>query len=75
MYLRETQLIECAAGNTWRNIRHELDQMQLVTLATAEGQAAQRPATTADQKAIPSPLKLPELTRFLDFTIETGTTG
>jgi hypothetical protein len=71
--LAETQVIEYAAGDTWRNIQHGLDRMQLVTLATAEGQVAQRSATTADQKA--SPLKLSEPLRFFDFTIETGTTG
>jgi hypothetical protein len=71
--LRETQVIEYAAGDTWRNIQHGLDRMQLVTLATAEGQVAQRSATTADQKA--SLLKLPEPLRFSDFTIETGYHG
>jgi hypothetical protein len=25
-------------GDTWRNIRHELDRMHLVTLATADDQ-------------------------------------
>ena len=49
--------------------------MQLVTLATADGQVAQRSAATAGQKAILSLLELPELPRFLDFAIETGTTG
>ena len=71
--MRETQVIEYAAGDTWRNIQHGLNRMQLVTLATAEGQVAQSSATTADQKA--SPLKLPEPLRFSDFTIETDTTG
>ena len=73
MYLRETRVIDYAAGDTWRNIQHGLDRMQLVTLATAEGRVAQPPATTADQKA--SRLKLPEPLRFSDFTIEAGTTG
>lgn len=35
------RVIENAACNTWRNIRHQLDRMHLVTLATADGQVAQ----------------------------------
>ena len=40
------RVIENAAGDTWRNIRHELDRTHLVTLATADGQVAQRSALT-----------------------------
>jgi hypothetical protein len=47
--------------------------MHLVTLATADGQVAQRSVTTAGQHAILSALKLPEPPRFFDFTVETDT--
>ena len=40
------RVIENATGDTWRNLRHELDRMALVTLATADGQVAQRSVTT-----------------------------
>ena len=33
-------------GDTWRNIRNELERMHLVTLATAEGRVAQRSELT-----------------------------
>ena len=73
MYLRETQVIDYAAGDTWRNIQHGLDRMQLVTLATAEGRVAQprppRPTRRPAGSSSPEPL------RFSDFTIEAGTTG
>jgi hypothetical protein len=45
-------------GDTWRNLRHELDRMHLVTLATADGRVAQRSATTSDQKTILADLPL-----------------
>ena len=43
--------------------------MHLITLATADGQVAQRCATTARQKAILPALELPEPARFFDFTV------
>jgi Transposase DDE domain len=63
------RVIENATDDTWRNVRHELDRMHLVTLATADGQVAQRSATTAGQKAILAALELPEPARFFDFTV------
>jgi len=45
--------------------------MHLVTLATADGQVAQRSATTSGQKAILAALDLPEPPRFFDFTVPT----
>ena len=36
------RVLENATGDTWRNLRHELDRMHLVTLATAHGHVAQR---------------------------------
>ena len=45
--------------------------MHLITLATADGQVAQRSTTTAGQKTILAALKLGEPARFFDFTIPT----
>jgi IS4 transposase len=62
------RVAENAAGDTWRNLHHELDRMHLVTLATADGRVAQRSATTAGQQAILGALKLREPPKFFDFT-------
>jgi len=62
------RVAENAAGDTWCNIRHELDRMHLVTLATADGRTAQRSLTTDGQQAILRALDLPEPPKFLDFT-------
>jgi len=63
------RVIENATNDTWRNVRHELDRMHLVTLATADGHVAQRTATTAGQKTILAALLLAEPARFFDFTV------
>jgi hypothetical protein len=63
------RVVENTTGDTWRNIRHELDRMHLVTLATPDGQVAQRSATTPGQKTILTALDLPEPARFFDFTV------
>src|SRR5664280_377808 len=42
------RVVENATGDTWRNVRHELDRMHLVTLSTADGKVAQRSVTTAE---------------------------
>ena len=63
------RVVENATDDTWRNVRHELDRMHLITLATADGQVAQRSATTAGQKTILAALKLGEPPRFFDFTV------
>jgi len=65
------RVVENATEDTWRNVRNELDRMHLVTLATAEGQVAQRSATTPGQKTILAALELPEPPRFFDFTVPT----
>jgi hypothetical protein len=62
------RVIENAADDTWRNTRHELDRMHLVTLSTSAGQVAQRSATTAGQQAILRALDLPEPAKYFDFT-------
>jgi hypothetical protein len=66
------RVAENAAGGTWHNIRHELDRMHLVTLATADGRTAQRSLTTDGQQAILRALDLPEPPKFLDFTPAVG---
>jgi len=63
------RVIENTAADTWRNIRHELDRMALVTLATPAGQVAQRSLTTPAQRKILTALELPEPPRFFDFTL------
>jgi hypothetical protein len=63
------RVIENATTDTWRNLRHELDRMHLVTLATNAGQLAQRSATTPGQQSILRALDLPEPPRFFDFTL------
>ena len=63
------RVVENATGDTWRNIPHELDRMHLVTLATGDGQVAQRSTTTPGQRQILAALDLPEPPRFFDFTV------
>src|SRR6187551_588648 len=63
------RVIENATGDTWRNVRHELDRMHLVTLATNAGQVAQRTTTTAGQQTILRALDLPEPPRIFDYTL------
>jgi hypothetical protein len=62
------RVAENATGDTWHNVRHELDRMHLVSLATAEGRVAQRCTTTPGQREILHALQLPEPPRFFDFT-------
>lgn len=63
------RVIENGTGDTWRNVRHELDRMHLVTMETAEGRVAQRSATTPGQAEILTALGIPEPGRFLDFEL------
>jgi transposase len=46
------RVAENATGDIWRNLRHELDRMHLVTLETAEGRVAKRSTTTKRQREI-----------------------
>jgi hypothetical protein len=68
------RVAENRAGDTWRNLRHELDRMHLVTFATADGHVAQRSTLTGDQKTILAALDLPQPPKYLDFTPGTGAT-
>jgi Transposase DDE domain len=61
------RVIENTTADTWRNLRHELDRMALVTLATPAGQLAQRSQTTPGQRAVLTALDLPEPPKFFDF--------
>jgi hypothetical protein len=62
------RVTETEVGDTWRNLRNELDRMHLVTLATNEGTVAQRTELTPGHRRILTALKLPEPPRFYDFT-------
>ncbi len=62
------RVVENTTDDTWRNTRHELDRMHLVTLATGDGQVAQRSTVTPGQKTILTALNLPEPPRFLEFS-------
>jgi IS4 transposase len=62
------RVAENAAGETWRNLHHELDRMHLVTLATRDGRVAQRAAATPGQQAIFGALDLREPPKFFDFS-------
>jgi hypothetical protein len=62
------RVAETETGDTWRNIRNELDRMHLVTLATSEGNVSQRTELTAQHRRILKSLELPEPPRFYDFT-------
>jgi transposase len=61
------RMIENVTGDTWRNIRHELDRIHLITLTTDHGRVAQRSATTPGQRTLLQALDLPEPPRFFDF--------
>jgi IS4 transposase len=54
------RLAETATGDTWRNLRHELDRMHLGTFTGPAGTLHQRTDTTPGQRAILKALHLPE---------------
>ena len=62
------RVAEISCGDTWRNIRDELERLCLVTLATKEGTVAQRSELTPRQRQIFSALQIPEPPRLFDFT-------
>lgn len=65
------RVAENATGDTWRNIRHELDRMHLVTLETTDGRIAKRSATTGRQRQLLAALELPEPPQILDYQLPT----
>jgi Transposase DDE domain len=62
------RVVENTTHDTWRNTRHELDRMHLVSLATPDGAVAQRSLTTPGQRTVLAALNLAEPPRFFDFT-------
>ena len=63
------RVAENATGDTWRNVRHELDRMHLVTLATSDGRIAKRSTTTSRQRQLFTALDLPEPPQILDIQL------
>jgi len=63
------RVIENGTDDTWRNVRHELDRMHLVTMENADGRVAQRTTTTPRQAEIFTALEIDEPGRFLDFEL------
>jgi len=63
------RVAETRVGDTWRNIRNELDRMHLVTMATSHGTVSQRSELTPGQRHILGRLELAEPPRFFDFTL------
>ena len=65
------RVVENATGDTWRNVRHDLDRMHLVTMETDQGRVAQRTTTTSRQAEILAKLDIAEPGRYLDFELPT----
>jgi transposase len=63
-----TRTIETQTGDTWRNVRNELNRLQLVTYDLPDGRVSQRTPTTARQRTILSHLGLDEPPRYFQFT-------
>jgi len=59
------RIAENATGDTWRNLRNELDRLHLGSFAGPAGLSRQRTELTPAQKAILRTLELPEPPRFL----------
>ncbi|MBA2309347.1 MAG: transposase [Pseudonocardiales bacterium] len=62
------RVAETETGDTWRNLRDELERLHLVVLRTPEGTLAQRSELTTRHKHILARLQLPEPPRFREFT-------
>jgi IS4 transposase len=65
------RVVENATGDSWRNVRHELDRMHIVTMQSSEGRVAQRTNTTPAQASILRFLEMADPGRFLDFELPT----
>jgi hypothetical protein len=59
------RIAENATGDTWRNLRNELERLHLGTFAGPAGTSRQRTELTPGQKTILRTLDLPEPPRFL----------
>ena len=62
------RLAETATGDTWRNLRHQLDRMHLGTFTGEVGTVRRRTATLPEQAAILRALKLAEPPQFAELT-------
>ncbi|MDA8330776.1 MAG: hypothetical protein M0027_06135 [Candidatus Dormibacteraeota bacterium] len=61
------RVVENQTGQTWRNLRHELQRLHPVTLATDHGTVAQCSQLTPGQQAILRQLAMPDPPRFHNF--------
>jgi hypothetical protein len=59
------RLAETGTGDTWRNVRNEMDRMHVVTFSGLAGQVSQRTEATAGQERILSSLKMEAPPRYL----------
>ena len=59
------RIAENATGETWRNLRNELERLHLGTFAGPAGTSRQRTELTPGQRSILRALELPEPPRFL----------
>ena len=62
------RLAETGTGDTWRNVRREMDKLHLVRLEGPTGEVLQRTETTPRQAALLKALSLPEPPRILGLT-------
>ena len=62
------RIAETGTGETWRNVRRELDKLHLVRLEGPTGEVLQRTETTPRQAALLKALSLPEPPRILGLT-------
>jgi hypothetical protein len=62
------RVAETETGDTWRNISHELDRIQLVILATSQGTVTQTTMLRRPQREILTALDLDEPARYVEFT-------
>ncbi len=67
--------IEHETDDTWRNVRHELDRMHLVTMRTGAGRVTQRTAATPAQRKILERRRARSLPRFRAARARRGVPG
>jgi transposase len=69
------RVAETATGDTWRNLRHQLDQLHLGTFTSPAGTITRRTATTPTQTVILRALDLDEPREFHQITPATSDTA
>ena len=67
------RVAEVRTGDTWRTLRHELDQMHLGTFTSATATITRRTQTTAAQQRILTMLDLDEPPAFSTITLARDT--